>query len=279
MQAADAILLEAFHAAGWTASARPFRCGAPGVNILALKEGTHSRDIWLVGAHHDTVDDSPGANDNTASVASLIELARRLAPHSLRDTVALAAFDMEETGFCGSRALVSELQAERRIRAGIVFETMAYTTREPRSQAVPPGIGLLYKKQIARIRRGEYRGDFTAIIHRRDSRSLAQSFAAALDKQAGSETALLLEDPAQIPCIGKLLERWVPAVRNFQRSDHSSLWDAGIPALMVTDTAEFRYPHYHKPADTPEKLDYDRLAAIVEATVAVLTEEAGLKPA
>ncbi|HEY0607879.1 MAG TPA: M28 family peptidase, partial [Herpetosiphonaceae bacterium] len=72
------------------------------------------------------------------------------------------------------------------------------------------------------------------------------------------------------------LQRWVPAVRNFARSDHLAFWEAGLPALMVTDTANFRYWHYHQPSDTPEKLDYQRLAAIVGATAAVLADVAGL---
>jgi Zn-dependent M28 family amino/carboxypeptidase len=76
--------------------------------------------------------------------------------------------------------------------------------------------------------------------------------------------------------LSRVLPHVVPAIRNFARSDHAVFWRVGIPAVMLTDTADFRNPHYHRPSDTAETLDYDRLAAIVGATALTLVRTAGL---
>jgi Zn-dependent M28 family amino/carboxypeptidase len=229
-----------------------------------------------VGAHYDSVPGSPGADDNGSGVAALLELARVLAPHRFRRSVLLAAFDMEEIGLLGARALVPALRREHRLRGALIFESLAYTTSAAESQAVPPGMNLLYRGQYARLQRRHGAGDFTATIYDGRSTVLARRFAEALAHTAGRDAVTLLRDPGDVPLLGRLLRRAVPAVRNFSRSDHVAFWEAGVPAILVTDTADFRNPHYHHPTDTPDTLDYTRLAAIVQATALTVARIAGL---
>ena len=246
-----------------------------GANVVATKDGLESTDTVMVVAHHDTVRDSPGADDNTASVAGLVELARLLAPAEFRRTVMLAAVDMEEIGFFGSRRLVEELVAERAVVAAVVFETMSFTARKPGSQDIPPGLGALYPWQVRRIRSRGSVGDFTAVMYRGDSASLAARFAAALEQLAGTLATVLLRDPLDIRLLGPVLGRTAPFIANFSRSDHIAFWERRIPAINVNDTANFRNPNYHQATDTPDTLDYNRLADIVAATAVLLENVAG----
>jgi Zn-dependent M28 family amino/carboxypeptidase len=295
---ADHMILERFTDADWSAEQQPFAFdniegtadNSPnlvhqqmvyerleGVNIVATKKGIEEpqKAIVILG-HHDTVRNSPGANDNTASVAAILELARALAPWKFRYSVILATTDMEELWFIGARALVKTLLESYEVIAAINFETMGFTATEPGTQSVPPGLGLLYGKQIKRIRKNGFRGDFTCIIYNSTATVLASMVATALNHQAGPNTALLLRDPNDLPFIGKALRMIVPAVRNFSRSDHVLFWEEGVAALQITDTANFRYCHYHQSTDTPEKVDYERVAAIVAATATVVARTAGL---
>jgi hypothetical protein len=300
MRQAEGIVRQELREAGWEVSRRPFRYTdarahqdygqtladysrpvvyprLEGANLLAVREGTAGSDAVLVLAHLDTVRDSPGADDNGASVAAMIELARALAPRRFRRAVILAATDMEEIGLFGANALAQELGRERSIVGVINFESMGYTTAEPGTQSLPPGIELLFPHQVRRMRRRDFRGEFTAAIYNGPAARLAALFARALADRAGPHAPLLLRDPRDLPVIGRLLRRAVPAVRHFARGDHLPFWRRGIPGLFVTDTANFRYPHYHTPLDTPEKLDYRRLAAIAAAAAMALAEAAGLE--
>lgn len=293
MARADRYILDGFREAGWAAEARPFtlrnalgildhggygRTVYPelrGVNIVAVRPG-ESGDAVLVGAHHDTVPGSPGADDNASGVAALLELARVLAGARFRRSVVLAALDMEEIGLVGTRALLPGLLRERRLRGAVVFESIGYTATAAGSQTVPPGMDVLYRGQMARLQRRGVAGDFTALIYNGRSRRLARALGEGLAATAGREAVLLLRDPNDIPAVGPLLTALVPAVRNFARSDHAVLWRARVPAVLVTDTANFRNPHYHRPTDTPATLDYGRVAAIVRATALTLARGAGL---
>ena len=300
MMEADRMLIEAFQQAGWIANRQPFEvtnaagrldyasghyaAGARpvtyrrlvGGNIVAIKHGTVSGDVILVGAHHDTIRDSRGADDNTASVAALLELACVLGPHDFRDTVILAAFDMEELGMFGSRELVNLITQTRSIRGAIVYETMGYTASAPGTQNVPRGLGWVYPEQMRKIRAREFRGDWTAVLYRQQAVDIARTFGGALVHAAGPDAAMLWRDPADLPLVGRLTGA-VSLRGQFSRSDHLSFWQSGIAAILVTDTANFRNPHYHRASDAPDTLDYDRLAAIVEATAVAVARTAGVQ--
>lgn len=298
MLQADDMILERFKDVGWSAEKQPFTFNnvegikdtspewvhqpmlyekLEGVNIMATKKGVEEpqKAIVILG-HHDTVRASPGANDNTASVAALLELARVLRPWQFRHSVILAMPDLEELGLIGARALVKTLIESYELLGAINYETMGYTATEPGTQTVPPGLGLLYGEQIKRVRENEFRGDFTCLIYNGVATMLASMMAVALNHHIGNQSTILLRDPNDLPFIGKILNKLMPVVRNFSRSDHVLFWKVGVAALQVTDTANFRYTHYHQPTDTPEKVDYNRVADIVAATATVVAETAGL---
>jgi Zn-dependent M28 family amino/carboxypeptidase len=293
---ADNMILKGFTDSGWLVEKQPFAFknilgiadhsprlvyqpkiykSLEGVNIIATKKGTDNPEKAIVIlAHHDTVHHSPGADDNSASVAALLELARVLKNLKFRYSVILATPDMEELWFIGARALVKTLIASYEILGVINYETMSYTTTRPRTQITPSGLSLLYSEQIRRLRENEFRGDFTCIIYNGAGEQLASMVVSALNHLAGPNTALSLRDPNDIPFIGKVLTGIVPTIRHFSRSDHVLFWKEGIAALQITDTANFRNPHYHQPTDTPEKVDYKRVADIVAATASVIAEVA-----
>jgi Zn-dependent M28 family amino/carboxypeptidase len=224
-------------------------------------------------AHHDTVPGTGGADDNASGVVAVMELARLMAPLRLERSVVLAAVDHEELGFHGSRQLVRELSAQRRVVAAVVYEMLAYTCVAPASQQLPPGIGGLYRGQVRRLRANGLRGDFTTVIYRRSAQALATYFADCLAQLAGAAAVVLVRAPMDLPVLGPLVSRTVPFARDFARSDHVPFWEAGVPAIQITDTANFRNPHYHRPSDTPDTLDYHRLADVIAAT-AIAVERA-----
>src|SRR5262245_17521778 len=285
MATVDALSLDSFRSAGWSAELRAFEepasdgaDGTPdlapglrlsGVNIVAIKNG-ESRDAVVVVAHHDTVPETGGADDNGSGVIALMELAQLLESRQLRRSIVLAAVEHEELGFWGTRRLVRDLSAERHVVGAFVFEMLAYADSTPGSQRLPKGIGTVYRDQVRKLRVRDFRGDFMAVIYQESARRLATCFAECLDLPAGPDATILLRAPSDLPVIGPLLARTVPFVRDFARSDHVPFWEAGVPAVQITDTANFRNPHYHRPSDTPGTLDYDRLADVIAAaTVAV----------
>jgi hypothetical protein len=302
MAAADEMIMSSLEAASWKVESRPYEftnvagyldyAEGPfppgsklkfyphlaGVNILGIKEGVSSTDAILVGAHHDTIRDSPGADDNTAAVAALLELARLLAPCRFDRTIVIAALDMEEIAFFGSRALVPQLSGERRIAGAIIYESIAYMDPTPRSQTWPRGLGLLYPAQRNEIRRRQFAGDWNLVLYRRSARALARAFSAGLAMTAGPAASISMCDWTDLPVVGRVLQLAIPAMANFARSDHLAFWRSGIPAILITDTGDLRNPHYHQSTDTPETLDYTRLAAIVGATAIGLARLAGLVP-
>lgn len=240
-----------------------------GMNLVAKREGETDEAIVVV-AHHDTVRDSPGADDNGAGLAALLELATLFGGRRFRRTVILAAPDFEEIGLIGSRYLVRWLRRTHRVRAALVYDPIGYMNPAPGSQLVPAGIDRLYPGQVARLAERGNAGDTVVSIYRRRSLGLVTEWARCLAATIGPERVLMLRDPLDLPVVGPALMA-VPVARNFSRSDHVRFWHAGLPAIQVTNTANFRNPHYHRPTDLPGTLDYATLAQITAAT-ALLVE-------
>jgi Zn-dependent M28 family amino/carboxypeptidase len=296
MAATDELLVSAWRDAGWrigrqrlslknvrgvydypTPDAGPFGLhtyeSLEGANLVAIAEGA-TDDAVVVVAHHDTVRGAPGADDNGAGVAVLLELAERLAGRRFHRTVVLAAPDFEEIGMIGSRSLVHWLRARYRVKVSVVFDPIGYMDPAPGSQTVPPGLDRLYPRQLARMAERGYAGDTVVALYRRRSVKLARQWAQCLAATIGRERVLLVRDPLDLAVVGRLLVA-LPAARNFSRSDHVRFWEAGLPAIQVTNTANFRNPNYHRPTDTPDTLDYDTLAAVAAATALLVERVAG----
>lgn len=239
-----------------------------GTNLVAIARGTTDEAVVIV-AHHDTVRDAPGADDNGAGVAVLLDLAEQFAGRRFRRTVILAAPDFEELGIIGSRYLVRWLRRTHRVKAAVVFDPIGYMNATPGSQTVPPGLDRLYPRQLARLRGRGLVGDTVVSLYRRRSVELAREWARCLAATIGSERVVLVRDPLDLAVAGRLLVA-LPAARNFSRSDHVRFWQAGLPAIQVTNTANFRNPNYHRPGDTPDTLDYQTLARIAAATALLI---------
>lgn len=209
-------------------------------------------DILVVGAHYDSVGGSPGANDNASGVAGLLGLARRFAGKPSGQTLRFVAFVNEEPPYFQTEAMGSLVYARQckergdRIAAMISLETIGYFSDAPRSQTYPAaGLGFFYPTT----------GNFIGFVANTKSRALLRKAVSAFKEQR------------KLPCEGAALP---PAIPGIGWSDQWSFWECGYPAIMVTDTAPFRYPHYHSDTDTPNKLDYDRFALVVSGMEKVI---------
>ncbi len=207
----------------------------------------------LMGAHYDSIPGTPGADDNASGVSALIAAARAIGPQK---EVCYVAFDGEECGFVGSRALVGGLGSHC-LEQVHVLEMVGYASREPGSQRNP--IPVIQAPTV---------GDFLGLVGTHGSRRLLEHVLATADCHAVPVQGLFLPD-VPLEMIGRISHHLL-------RSDHAPFWRQGIPALMWTDTSEFRNPHYHLPTDTPETLDYEFLAGVTRLLVhAVLSSLTG----
>ncbi|NLF38633.1 M28 family peptidase [bacterium] len=216
------------------------------VNLAAERYGAAlSNEIVVVGAHYDTVAGTPGADDNASGVAALLALARMNATNTPARTLRFVAFANEEPPFFWSDDMGSRRYAMRcaerneRIVAMIALESIGFYTDAENSQRYPPPFSLFYPS----------RGNFIAFVANLSSRGLVKRAAAAF------------KEHSTFPVESAAVPGWTPGV---WWSDHWSFWKEGYAAFMVTDTAPFRNPEYHEPFDTPEKLDYGRMAQVVE---------------
>jgi Zn-dependent M28 family amino/carboxypeptidase len=226
-------------------------------NLIATPAGAvtdASRPYYVFGAHYDSIAASPGADDNASAVAVLIELARQAAAAGSRAPVRFVAFTMEElpaflTRKQGSRVFIRAARAAgEEILGAVVLEMVGFTS--PR-QSYP--LALRFAGYPAA-------GNFIGIVANRRS----QGFGRAIEQGFRRNEGLPVES-LSVPANGWLL----PATR---LSDHSSFWDRGIPAVMVTDTAFFRNPNYHLASDTPDTLDYAFMAELVTSLHYALCE-------
>ncbi len=222
------------------------------VNLVAERLGTDSNEWVIVGAHYDTAEGTPGANDNASGVAVLLELMRRSERWPVRRSLRFVAFANEEPPFFLTQWMGSEVHAcsalERgeRISAMIALETMGFFSDEPGTQRYPlPLFNLWFPG----------RGNFVALVGNLGS---ARTIARA---------ARRLSRATELPVHWAALPAVVTGVA---WSDHYPFFRRGIPAFMVTDTAPFRYPWYHTANDTPEKLDYLRLAVLADGLESLL---------
>lgn len=240
-------IVEQFYDLGLTASFHEYEeYGDMYSNIiidLPAKETTTS--TLIIGAHYDSVENVPGANDNASGIAALIELGRYLltVPET-NHRIRLIAFTNEEPpyfreGNMGSRLYVNNyLDSGEKIHAMISLETLGYYTNEKESQSYPKPFNYLYPDTA----------NFIAFVGNIQSRELV-STAISIFRQHSTVPSEGLSAPAFIPGVA-----W---------SDHSSFWAAGHQALMITDTAPYRYEHYHKASDTADKINYETYSAVV----------------
>ena len=230
-------------------------------NILATSPvTTKASAYYVVGAHYDTVQTTPGADDNASAVAVMLELAARLRHANTKAPIVFAAFTLEEppaylTGHQGSRIFVRSCQRNGdHVLGAIILEMVGYTAPRQNYPFLPRWPG--YPAQ----------GNFIGVIGNWGSLHLGRSVVRSLRKNRD-----LPVESRFLPFDGRIL----PETR---LSDHASFWDAGLAAVMVTDTAFFRNPNYHLPSDTIDTLDFTFMAHLVRSLELALLELPALSP-
>lgn len=245
--------------AGYTVTAVSYTVGGRTVsNLEAILPGSEpTRGVVVVGAHYDSVPGTVGANDNATGVAATLELARLMRGSKTKSSVRFVFFVNEEppyfqTDNMGSLAYARQLKHDGiRVSAMISLETIGFYSDALGSQKYPPVLSLFYPN----------RGNFIGFVANPESRDLVR------------RSIRRFRESTQFPSEGVAAPGNWPGVG---WSDHWSFWQENYPAIMVTDTAVFRYPHYHTPQDTFEKVDFDKAARVVDGihqVVAMLATE------
>ena len=197
----------------------------------------------LIGAHYDAVPGTPGADDNATGVAVLLEFARLFALQPTKYPLRLVAFDLEEYGLItasGSSEYAAKLrQQKQQLRLMISLEMLGYCDASPNSQRYPKPLNYFYPNQ----------GNFIALIGN------LRTIPDLINLKGNIRKTGMPSEWLPVPNQGKIL----PLTR---QSDHAHFWDQGYNAMMVTDTAMLRNPHYHKASDTIETLDLDFLTGV-----------------
>ena len=249
-RAADYVLDELRSTGAVTAEQKVEADGKQFRNLIA-RFGPATGPLIVIGAHYDSCGDTPGADDNASGVAGLLELARLLALNPPTHAVELVAYTLEEPPYFRTESMGSlwharELkQSGREVRLMLSLEMIGFYRDQPKSQAYPvSALKMLYPDEGNFIAIVSPLGDFSA------TRRVKGLFQGASDLRAVSINA-------------------PRSLQGVDFSDHASYWHFDMPAMMITDTSFFRNPNYHEPTDTPETLDYARMAKVVRAVHAV----------
>jgi len=214
---------------GWQPQLEKF---ADGVNIFTQRLGTDkTAGAILIAAHYDTVPASPGADDNATGIAVVLEIARLFSAVSTPKTLQLAFFDQEETGLLGSKAFVSQPAHLKNLQGVIIMDMVGYACYIPGCQKYPAGLPVTPLSD---------KGDFLAVVGDLENLSLLKAFT-----NSSENLPKILKLP--VPLKGLLTPDTL-------RSDHAPFWYQGVGAVLVTDTANLRSPHYHQPSDVPENI-------------------------
>ena len=220
--------------------------------------GAYPDEIIVVGAHYDAVIGAPGANDNGSGVAALLELADRFKDAEMPRSIRFVAFVNEEpphymTGTMGSDVYARHVAKRKdNIVAMYSLETIGYFRDDVGSQHYPLPFNFFYPNQ----------GNFIAFVGNLRSRGLV------------TRSIRAFRAHATFPSDGIAAPAFIPGIN---WSDHWSFWKQGYPAAMITDTALYRYPYYHTPQDTPDKVDYDKMVHVVEGLAKMLEDLLRLK--
>jgi hypothetical protein len=255
-------LADQVEAAGLALHREGYEVGDVAAQNLAVevRGSTLADQVVVVGAHYDTATGSPGADDNASGVAALLALARHFSKRHPARTLRFVWFVNEEPPYFQTQEMGSLVYAKALAARGetavamVSLESIGFYSDAPGSQRYPEALAAKHPAV----------GNFIAVVGDERSAPLVERFAAAMKKSA----SLPVESdslPADLPGVG-----W---------SDHWAFWQIGVPAIMVTDTAPFRYPHYHKPTDTLEQLDFARMARVthgLEGALEMLANDKGL---
>ena len=242
-----------------------------GINVVGTRPGdTLPDEHVIVSAHYDHLEGCAGADDNATGVAGTLEVARVLSTVEFPRTVIFACWDQEEWGLQGSKAYAKEARGRGdNIVAAFVFEMIGYASDEPNSQEIPLGFDFIFPEAVKELAEAEFRGNFVAVVaddFAHEPASLLVGFA----KNEADLPAVVLELPQS--------DKMSAIFFDLRRSDHASFWMYDYPAMMITDTANFRNANYHCKGgpDTVDTLDHDFAANVIRATVAAAASTLGM---
>jgi len=254
-------LTQQLESVGWKVEVQPFvpTISSPepqgGDNLVAVRlidqefgdpetEDLDKASELIVAAHYDTVADCPGADDNGSGVATLLELARIFSDYPTPRPIKLVLFDHEEQGLWGSQAFVASLKSESApLMGAIILEMLGYACDVPGCQTYPEVLPIAPPSDV---------GNFLAVVGNVEHPELIEAFQHPGFQESASEPSFFLL-PLQVPALS-------PGSPDLLRSDHVPFWQGGYGAVMVTDTANFRNPHYHQPSDRPDTLNPEFLS-------------------
>jgi Zn-dependent M28 family amino/carboxypeptidase len=252
-----------FAALGLGVQRQSFRAQGRLYRNLVVALGPDTRDVLVIGAHYDVAngepdtEDQPGADDNASGVAGLVELARLLKTQPLRQRIELVAFANEEPPFFRTPDMGSAVHARSLTAAGrraslmLALECIGYFSDAPSSQDYPVSLlGAVYPNT----------GNFIALVGRMEDGAITREVKAALLSASDLPVASM---NAPVFVVG------------VDFSDHLNYWSEGFVGMMLTDTAFYRNKAYHSADDTPERLDYGRMAKVVDGVRAVVLQQAG----
>ena len=239
-----------------------------GKNILGTFSGTVVPDtVIIVDAHYDSVANAPGADDNGSGTVGVMEIARLLSRYPTKKTLRYIGFDLEEAGLVGSSRYVSGgLPANEKVAGVFNFEMIGYYTDMPNTQQVPTGFNLIFPAAYNQIAADSFRGNTIINVGNSTHPALADLF---------SNSAASYVPDLKVVKVVMLASFPVP---DLLRSDHAPFWSAGLPALMLTDGADYRNKCYHTPSDTlDEKLNFTFMSNVVKTTLAAAAQLAEIQ--
>jgi Zn-dependent M28 family amino/carboxypeptidase len=247
-----------------------------GVNVIGVRKGSSAAtNEVLISAHYDSVPNCPSADDNATGVAGVLEAARVLSKTAHQKTLVAACWDREEgdryTGVAGSKAYAARARERgEMIDVVLVFEMIGYKSTEPGSQQMPVGFDALFPEQDRWLKARQNTGDFIALVN--DDRAHAVATDIKYYSKVLGLPTVMMELTQEQKTSGMYM--------SLMRSDHSPFWKQDYPAMMITDTSEYRNRNYHCPdgtVDSVDRLDSEFAAVVIKATVAAAAKAAGAR--
>ncbi len=233
------------------------------VNVIGTKRGVGAPEATVVfGAHYDHIPGCVGADDNASGVAAVLELARVLGPGTFARSLVVACWDQEEAGLVGSSRWAAQARsAQTEIALAVSFDAIGFTDPRPGAQRLPAGFELVFPAAAASVQARGSRADFIAVLANDSARGALEVF----EQRAHDQ---------DLAALGLRVSPWVtltPLGFDLRRSDHAPFWDRGWPALLITDTAEFRSGAYHcrERADDLTTLDLAFATNVTRAAAAL----------
>lgn len=247
-------LLARFAALGLATEVQPVPSDVPdSVNVIG-RLGPEKGPVVVIGAHYDAYKETPGADDNASGVAGLLELARLLVAKPPPITVEFVAYANEEPPYFRSDEMGSRVHAasavERDLVLMISLECIGFFSDDPHSQHFPFALMRPFYPS---------RGNFIGVVGRSSQGAVVREVKRAMRAQDG------------VPVEAIAAPTWIPGI---DWSDHLAYWDEGFDAVMITDTAPNRNDAYHEAEDTPERLDYTRMASVIDGVAQVVWSQA-----